>query len=112
MQRAEYLGLRSQRHVTDLIKKDGATVAKLKLSNALIGRAREGAFLVTEEFTLNEVLRYCRTVDCDVGLLCAKAILENSLRNQLLARATLSSDHNSDIASRDLTDHLKNLLHS
>ena len=67
---------------------------------------------MTEEFTLNEVLRYCRTVDCDVGLLRAKAILENSTRNQLLARATLSGDHDSDITSRDLTDHLKNFLHS
>ena len=74
----------SQRHVTDLIKKDGATITKLKLTNALIGRASKGALFVTEEFTLNKVLRYCRTVDCDIGLLRAKAISKNSARNQPL----------------------------
>ena len=65
LQHAQELHLQAHRHVADLVEQQRAAVRRLE--QALVGamRARERAFLVTEELGLEQVLGHRAAVDRD-----------------------------------------------
>jgi hypothetical protein len=48
--------LQRHRHIPDFVEKDRPSVTLLELADPAAVRAREGAFLVPEQFTLQQVL--------------------------------------------------------
>ena len=71
LQHAQDLPLQRQRHVADFVEEERAAVALLEAADALAGRAGEGAFLVAEEFALEQLLGDGGAVDRDEALRAA-----------------------------------------
>ena len=63
LHRAQHLGLRHEVHVADLVEEERPAVRLLEEAAALLLRAGEGAPLVAEELTLDELARDGRAVD-------------------------------------------------
>ena len=63
LQHAQDFRLRRQRHVADFVEKNRPLVALLELADPPVGRARERALFVAEQFALQQILRNRRAVD-------------------------------------------------
>ena len=112
LEHAQNLRLRGQRHVPDLVQKNGAVIALLEFADALRRRARKGPFLVAEQFAFQQILRDGRAVDRQKSLRMALAVMIYGPRHQLLARAAFPRDQRRRVASGQLPDDLENRLHS
>src|SRR5436190_14148854 len=66
LEKAQQLGLKGTAHIANLIEKYRAAVCFFHAPRLLFDRAGERAFLVTEQFALEEVLWNRRAVDADV----------------------------------------------
>ena len=64
---AQQFGLRAERHLADLVEKDGAVVGRLELADLLLGRAGERAFFVAEQLALQQGLGDGGAVEADEG---------------------------------------------
>ena len=72
LQDAQDFALERQRHVADFVEEKRAAVALLEAADARAGRAGERAFLVAEEFALEQLLGNGRAVDRDEALRAAR----------------------------------------
>src|SRR5262249_58234917 len=72
----------------------------------------ERSFLVTEEFAFEQRLGQSRAVDRDERRVRASAVLVNSARGQLLARAALAENQDSGTGWRDAGDALVDFTHA
>src|SRR5208283_3309123 len=90
LQHPQNLGLHGQRHVADFVEKDRAAVAELELADALGRRAGEGAFLVSEQLALDQILGNRGAIDRNKGPGGTMAVLENAPRHEFLAGAALA----------------------
>src|SRR5207245_9615735 len=62
LQHAKHFRLRAQAHVADFVEKQRAAIGLLELSNLVVGRAREAALHMAEEFRLDQLLGDRRTI--------------------------------------------------
>ena len=101
LQHAQELHLQAHRHVADLVEQQRAAVRGLE--QALVGavRARERAFLVTEELRLEQVLGHRAAVDRDERALLARARAMDRARHELLAGARFARDQHARVGARD-----------
>ncbi len=67
LEHAKHLCLRRERHVPDLIEKQGSAVGQLELARPVRDGTREGALHMTEELALDELCGDRGTVDFDEG---------------------------------------------
>ena len=63
LRQAQDLGLKGRRHVANLVQKNRASVALLKLADAAAIGAGECALLMPEQFAFQQLLRDCRAVE-------------------------------------------------
>ena len=99
---AEQLGLQPRVHLGDLVQQQGPTARFLEASDAAGDGAGKGAFLMAEEFTLQEVLRDRGTVDGDEGLGGALGMTMDETRHDLLAGTRLAGDQHAGVGPGDL----------
>src|SRR5262245_53960578 len=64
--KAQELRLQRAAHIANFIKENGATVGFFHASVLLAERASKGAFLMSEQFALEQQLRNGRAIDADV----------------------------------------------
>ncbi len=111
LEQAQNLGLKCQRHVTNLVEKERAAVAPLKFTNAAAVCSGEGALLVTEQFTFQQVLRDGSAVEGQEGCLGPGAVLVDGTGDQFLAGAALAGNQHGDVLGGDAADGLVHVAH-
>ncbi len=89
-------GLHIQRHVADLVEKQGAAVGLLEAAVADVVGAGEGPLLVTEQLGFDEIFRDSRHVEGNKVFVGARAVLVQGMGDQLLAGAALAVDQHRD----------------
>src|SRR4029077_6040886 len=88
----------------DLIKKDRPAVSSFEPANALLHSAREGAFLMTEQFAGDQFCRQSSTIQFHQGAFCTWRAAMNRVRHQLLSGSGLAGNQNRRNGWRDLFD--------
>jgi len=78
---AEELGLRGDGHLADFVEQQGALFCELEAAGTTFDGAGERAFLVAENFALDQRLRNSGAVDGDEGLAGAGAQLMQGARD-------------------------------
>src|SRR5262245_23071349 len=109
--RSQYLGLSQWVHVTDFIQEERTSMSQLKLSLALLARAREGAFLMPETLALADCVRQRGAVDRDERGFLARATVVHFACQQLLAGSAFPVNQYRHISSGDLVGRGEELLH-
>ena len=89
-------GLHIQRHVADLVEKQGAAVGLLEAAMADVVGAGESPLLVTEQLGFDEIFGDGRHVEGDKVLVGARAVLVQGVGDQLLAGTALTVDQHRD----------------
>ncbi len=101
LQRAQQLGLQLERHLVDLVEKDGAAVGELELADlAALARPREGAAAVAEDLGLHQVARYRRAVERDEGAVAPRRAVVDGLGKELFSGARLAQDQHARVLLR------------
>jgi len=111
LQHAQEFALDGERHVADLVEKEGAAVALLEPADTLGAGPGEGTFFVTEEFAFEEIFRNGRAIDGKERTVVPRAVLVDGPGDEFLPRAAFAGDHDGGIAVRNAPDHFENLLH-
>jgi hypothetical protein len=111
LERAQELCLEAERHVSDLVEKQGTALRLEQEPAVVLPRVGEGAAHVSEQLALEQMLGESRAVDRDEGPLGATASLVQRSRHEFLARTTLAGDEHRRIAFRDALDDLIDALH-
>src|SRR5690606_4037117 len=111
LQEAKQLHLKQERNLANFIKEKGTSLSTFDTTLALGMSAGEGAFLMPEEFTLDQRLRDRGAINGDEGPVPAGAAFVNRTRGHLLARPALSQDQYRGLGCGDLPDILKDRLH-
>ena len=104
LEHAQQFALHREWHVADFVEEERAAIALLEASDALVHRAGEGAFLVTKNFTFDEVVGNGGDVDGRKLLLRARAELVDGTGDEFFAAAAFTGDHNRSIGARDTTN--------
>lgn len=71
----------------------------------------KSAFFLTEEFAFQNVFRYCRTVDMDIGKGSSCTQRVNGTGGKVLAGTGLAGDQNGDVGSADHLNGIIEFLH-
>jgi len=111
LQHAQQFHLRGGCEFSDFIQEDGSAIRELKLADAPLGRAGEGAAFVSEKLGLQQCLRDRSAVDLDHALRRARTVSVNGARDHFLAGSGLTLDQDRGIGRRRLADQLVELLH-
>src|SRR5690606_27430951 len=90
--------------VADLIEEEGASVGLFELTNALLDCRSERSFLMTKQFTFDELGRDGRAVYFHQRTRVPVALLVNPSCNEFLTHAILSGDEYSRIGGRYFID--------
>src|ERR1017187_7943693 len=111
LEKAEELNLDRRRQLTNLVEKECASRSTLDVPFALRVGAREGAFLVAEEFALKQVLRNRVAVDGDERAAAPRAPAMERLRHHFLARPAFAQNQHRGTSGGDLANHVEDSLH-
>jgi hypothetical protein len=108
---AQQLHLQTHRHVADLIEHQRAAVGRLEQTAVLADRAGEGAFDVTEQLALEQVLGHRAAIDRDERPVATRARAMDRACQQLFAGAALAGDHDARVGARDHVSLSQPLFH-
>ena len=111
LEHAQQLGLRGERHVTDLIQEQRAPAGRGKEAVPPAIGARERAFLVAEELGLEQALGHRRAVHRQEPPPAPGARPVDRLRDELLAGAALPQQQHRGVALGHRADLAHGLLH-
>ncbi len=89
LQYTQQLGLQVRFHVSDLVKKQGATIGMLNSSGFRLHGAGKGPLDIPEQFAFQEFIGDCGTVYRYKMPCLARAVIMNRPGDQFLAGATL-----------------------
>ena len=106
LENAQQLHLHVDAHVADLVQEQRAAVGELEAPNARGQRAREGAFLVTEQLALEQLARNRAAVDRDERPARARGQLMNAPGDQLFAATGLAANQHRAVVACDLAHQL------
>ena len=84
-------------HVADFVEKQSSLVGQFELSRLAAGRAGECAFLVTEQFAFQQILRNRRAVDFDERSGCPARFLMDGARHQVFAHSAFAAQQNGGV---------------
>src|SRR5208283_2333084 len=76
----------------NLVEQQSAGVRQFNMTRTCRPGVGKGALFVSEELSLDEVLRQSRAIDADKGFLRSGAQRNNGPRHQFLAGSALSTD--------------------
>ena len=111
LQHVQELRLERQGQFRDLVEIEGTGVRVLELSRFAAVRPREGSFLVSEEFGLEQALRDGGAVDLDEGPIRAVGGGVNAASHEVFTDAALTPDQHRRVGVRDALDQRPNLPH-
>jgi hypothetical protein len=111
LEHAQELGLHDHGHVADFVEEEGAVVGLLELADVAGGRAGERAFLVAEEFGLDQLARDGGAVERDERPGVARASLMKRAGDELLASAGIAENADAGFAGGDTIDLSHNAAH-
>src|SRR3989442_10797852 len=111
LKEAKQFDLQAQRHLSDFIQKQGPLFGVFQFPFLLPMRAGESAFLIPEEFALEESLWNRPAIDRDDRPCLPRTLSVDRPRHQLLAGPAFARDQDRDLGARDAADHLKDPLH-
>ena len=111
LQEPEQLHLNIRWQLTDLIEKQRAAVRCFDQSFPLHVRASEGAFLMPEQLTLEQVLGDRVAVDRDEGPVFARTAPMNRKCSHLLACPAFAKQQHRGACCGDFADERKHALH-
>ena len=111
LQNSQKFRLQGQRHVPDLVQKDGSTIRPFKLSDSLRQRPSESPPLMPEQLTLQQSIGNGRTVDRHIRTRRPWAVRINGPGDQLLTGSAFTHQKNRRIRPRHLPDHFVDFLH-
>lgn len=97
----EQLGLCCQWHLGNFIQEEGSTVGDFDQTRAAPGCSGESAFLVSEQFGLDEVRGQSRAIDCDKRGVVTRAFAVDELGEMGFACAAFTGQEDGDIESED-----------
>ena len=107
----EKLALQRGVEVTDLVEKDRPAVRRLELADLELMRAGEGAALVPEELTLQQLAGNRRAVYLDERAALSHRLLVDRTRDHVLAGAGLAHDEHRHVDASRLLDDLAHVAH-
>ena len=110
LQYSKQLGLLIERHLTDLVQEQGATIGQLEHAPAPVHTGR-GSTLDPEQLALEQVGTDRRAVDRDERFLGARAQPMKLLRHELLAGAALTREQHAHVLPSGDADHRLQLAH-
>src|SRR5579862_167637 len=93
-----------ERHVADLVEKDGAVFGLFEFADVAARSAGEGTFFVTEEFRLDELSWDRGAVQRDEGAGGSGAALMERASNQLLAGSSFAKNADARFAGGHAID--------
>ena len=108
---AQQLGLEVERHIADLVEKEGAAVGVLETPLAQAVGAGERSGLVTEELIIEQVFVQGRAIHGHERLALARAVGVNGLGHELLAGAGLALDQDRGAGGGDIAQPVDDLVH-
>ena len=111
LQRAQELGLRRKRHVSDLVQEQGPAVGREEPPGARAHRTGERTLDVPEELRLHEVLRNGAAVQLHHRLIAPGTPGVDRLGDDLLAGPGLALDDDVRVGNRDLPGETNDGLH-
>ena len=111
LEKPEQLHLCGERHLSNLVEKEGASCRRLDLAAGSLARAGESALLVAEELALEQSLRNRRAVDGDEGAVMAMREVVKATREDLLSCAALANERHDDVLAGDEPQHPVELAH-
>jgi hypothetical protein len=103
LQRAQQHRLQRNRQVADLVEKKRPSMSAPKKTGPVLRRARESAFLVTEQLARGDRLRERAAVDGDEGAR-APGELVNGARDELFTRPRLAAHDDRHRRTRDFRE--------
>ena len=104
LQDAQQLGLQFKRDLADLVEKERPAFGKLKASNPIAHRPREGTFCVAEELAFVQFPRHLGAVDFDERPFRPLAAPMDLPGDEFLAGAALSQDEHGRFGRRHQVD--------
>ncbi len=110
LQHAQQLHLRRRAQLADLVEEERAAIGQLEAPFLGALRAGERPALVAEQLRLDQRLRQRGAADLDEGLLGARRVVVDRVRDHLLAGAGLAADQHRRGRAGDLRDLLVDLL--
>ena len=111
LEHAQELALEQKGHRGNLVEEERAAVRDLEEALLVRVGSREGALHVSEHLAFEQVLGEGGAVDRHPGLVGARGVLVDGLRDHLLARAGLAVDQHGGGGGGDLLDHVAHLRH-
>src|SRR4051794_10948228 len=111
LQYAQNFRLRLQAHVADLVEEERAAVGQLELAFAVIDRAGERAFAMSEQLRLDQLLGDRGAVDVDEWMLGALRETVQRPRNDFFSTAVLAGDEHAAVRRRGGAHLFIELLH-
>ena len=103
--------LQLKRHIANFIEEQGTAIGLLKAPAPLTLCAGESAPLVAEQFALEQLFGDSRRIDGHEWTACARRVLVQSARDQLLAGAGFAGDQHGDMALAQAADGAEHILH-
>ncbi len=111
IQHAQKLDLSLQLQFADFVEKKSTFVGQFEEARFRNIGAAEGAFFVSEEFALHQILGKRGAVDVDPGTAAAMGRLVNRARDQFLASTSLAGNQNSFRMPGDAVHQAHELVH-
>src|ERR1700687_1570580 len=112
LQYAQQIGLGLQADIPDFVEKYSAAFRDFEFSLLAVLRPGEGAFLVAEEFALQQRLGQGAAVDNDQGMKAPHAGRMNGANHKLFPRTALACNQDVGIGGPDRFDGVEHLAHS
>src|SRR5215470_5042241 len=91
---------KTRNNFADFVEKERAFVSQFKASRFLRDSSGEGAFLMTEQFTLQESKGNRRAIQFDKSALAARTEIVNCTGDEFLASSCLAQDQHTRICGR------------
>ena len=111
IENSEQLHLRLGIELADFIQENRSVIGSFEQSLLHGVGAAEGAFLISEQLTLNEMFRQSSAIQIHPRLGAAQRIVMNSAGNKLFATAAFAANQDGYVSLRHLNHQLHQLLH-
>ena len=111
LEHAQEPSLGVERHVTDLVKEQGAAFGLLETAGVARRSPGEGALLVPKQFALDQLTRQGRHIDGDEGAVSALAVVVQGFGDEFLAGTRFADDHHRHVCANESRQHPEDILH-
>src|SRR6185295_18369618 len=111
LKEAQQFHLQWRRQFSDLVEKENSTLRRFDPPSSLDMGTRKCPAFMTKQFSLQEILGNCATIDRHEGARNSRPSLMDGPGYQFLSGAALSDDEDGEVRAGDLANGLKHFLH-